>query len=353
MSFGHPFLLLTLLVVPLAIALVLARRATPDALRGDVHEPRRPRFGGRQALDCGASSRRACSCSRSRSLRRARAAAPLHAHPVRQGDVILVVDVSGSMHATDVKPTRLGAAQEAVRTFLERVPKHVRVGLIAFSSEPEVAAPPTTDRDLVRAVAERARLPPGLRRDRDRRRARRGRRARQEGGARRERRQTIAYTVAKSQTRSSRSSSSPTGSRRGASSSRWKARSARRRRASRSTRSRSERREGVLTTPVRRFRRQRPARRIPVPPDPATLGAIARLTGRQVLQRAVGRRAAVGVQGARLQAGPRQGPQGSHQRGRLRSRRSYSSPRGILSAALGTSPAVARATSSARRALSL
>jgi Ca-activated chloride channel family protein len=64
--------------------------------------------------------------------------------------VILVVDVSGSMHATDVKPTRLGAAQAAVRTFLERVPKRVRVGLIAFSSEPQVAAPPTTDRDVVR-----------------------------------------------------------------------------------------------------------------------------------------------------------------------------------------------------------
>ena len=63
--------------------------------------------------------------------------------------MILVVDVSGSMHATDVKPTRLGAAQEAVRTFLKHVPKRVRVGLIAFSSEPQVAAPPTTDRELV------------------------------------------------------------------------------------------------------------------------------------------------------------------------------------------------------------
>jgi len=63
--------------------------------------------------------------------------------------VILVIDVSGSMHATDVKPTRLGAAQSAVREFLKRVPKNVKVGLIAFSSEPQVAAPPSTDRDLV------------------------------------------------------------------------------------------------------------------------------------------------------------------------------------------------------------
>ena len=54
------------------------------------------------------------------------------------------------MQATDVKPTRLGAAQAAVRPFLERVPKRVKVGLIAFSGEPQIAAPPTTDRELVR-----------------------------------------------------------------------------------------------------------------------------------------------------------------------------------------------------------
>jgi Ca-activated chloride channel family protein len=64
--------------------------------------------------------------------------------------VILVVDVSGSMRASDVKPTRLGAAQAAVRAFLDKVPKSVRVGLIAFAGEPQVAAPPTTDRSLVR-----------------------------------------------------------------------------------------------------------------------------------------------------------------------------------------------------------
>ena len=137
--------------------------------------------------------------------------------PSDKATVILVVDVSGSMHATDVKPTRLGAAQNAVRTFLERVPKNVRVGLIAFSSEPEVAAPPTTDRDLVRASVERARLPPGLRRDRDRRRARRGSRPRQEGDPGRERPADDRVHASRRRTRSSRSSSSPTASRRAAS----------------------------------------------------------------------------------------------------------------------------------------
>jgi Ca-activated chloride channel homolog len=68
--------------------------------------------------------------------------------------VILVIDVSGSMQATDVKPTRLGAAQEAVRSFIDRVPKRVKVGLIAFAGEADVAAPPTTDRETLLASVD-------------------------------------------------------------------------------------------------------------------------------------------------------------------------------------------------------
>jgi Ca-activated chloride channel family protein len=64
--------------------------------------------------------------------------------------VILVIDVSRSMQARDVKPNRIGAAQAAVRTFLDRVPERLRIGLIAFAGEPAVATPPTTDHSLVR-----------------------------------------------------------------------------------------------------------------------------------------------------------------------------------------------------------
>jgi Ca-activated chloride channel family protein len=64
--------------------------------------------------------------------------------------VILVIDASRSMQANDVKPTRLLAAQQAVQTFLDKVPKRLRVGLIAFSGYPIVATPPTTDHKLVR-----------------------------------------------------------------------------------------------------------------------------------------------------------------------------------------------------------
>ncbi len=64
--------------------------------------------------------------------------------------VVLVVDTSGSMAATDLAPTRLDAAKAAVERFLERVPRSVRVGLISFSDEPEVLVPPTTDHRRVR-----------------------------------------------------------------------------------------------------------------------------------------------------------------------------------------------------------
>jgi Ca-activated chloride channel family protein len=63
--------------------------------------------------------------------------------------VILVLDQSGSMFASDVKPTRLAAAQAAVRTFLDKVPKRIRIGLVVFAGEPQIALPPTTDHELV------------------------------------------------------------------------------------------------------------------------------------------------------------------------------------------------------------
>ena len=62
---------------------------------------------------------------------------------------MLVVDVSGSMRADDVKPTRLAAAKRAMRTFLDEAPDSLRVGIVAFSDEPLVAVSPTLDRDVL------------------------------------------------------------------------------------------------------------------------------------------------------------------------------------------------------------
>ena len=66
--------------------------------------------------------------------------------PDERASVVLVVDVSGSMRATDVKPTRLQAAKKAMRSFLERAPDTLRVGVVAFSDEPQVVVSPTADR---------------------------------------------------------------------------------------------------------------------------------------------------------------------------------------------------------------
>ena len=70
--------------------------------------------------------------------------------------IVLVLDVSGSMQANDVKPTRLAAAQQAIHVFLDRVPKRVRVGLILFAGVPEEATPPTTDHALVAQAVDDA-----------------------------------------------------------------------------------------------------------------------------------------------------------------------------------------------------
>jgi Ca-activated chloride channel homolog len=68
--------------------------------------------------------------------------------------VILVVDTSRSMQAEDVKPTRLGAAQEAIRTFLDHAPDGLRVGLVVFAGDAQVATPPTRDHELVETAVD-------------------------------------------------------------------------------------------------------------------------------------------------------------------------------------------------------
>jgi Ca-activated chloride channel family protein len=83
------------------------------------------------------------------------------AQPKRQATVILVTDVSGSMSATDVEPTRLRAAQDAARTFVEKVPETFRVGLVSFNQYAQLQLPPTTDRAQIDPVIEALRADGG------------------------------------------------------------------------------------------------------------------------------------------------------------------------------------------------
>jgi Ca-activated chloride channel family protein len=65
-----------------------------------------------------------------------------------EATIVLVIDVSGSMQAEDVDPTRLEAAQKVVREFLKGLPERFQVGVVSFSETAEVAAPATADRQL-------------------------------------------------------------------------------------------------------------------------------------------------------------------------------------------------------------
>jgi len=79
--------------------------------------------------------------------------------PREEATVILAIDVSRSMAAKDVEPSRLGAARAAANAFLRKVPEKFRVGVVSFASRAVVAVPPTADRSLVRAAL--AALRPG------------------------------------------------------------------------------------------------------------------------------------------------------------------------------------------------
>jgi Ca-activated chloride channel family protein len=73
--------------------------------------------------------------------------------PWTRSSIILAMDVSLSMRVTDVKPTRLAAAQEAAKLFLRELPKDIDVGLVTFAGSAQVAQAATLDRaSLVSAI---------------------------------------------------------------------------------------------------------------------------------------------------------------------------------------------------------
>lgn len=77
------------------------------------------------------------------------------AEPHREGTVVLAFDVSGSMAAADVKPSRLEAAKGAARAFVAKQPASVRIGVVAFGGTGLVTQRPTDDRAAVLAAVAR------------------------------------------------------------------------------------------------------------------------------------------------------------------------------------------------------
>jgi Ca-activated chloride channel family protein len=74
--------------------------------------------------------------------------------PVNRGSVMLVTDHSRSMQATDVAPDRLRAAQAAANKFLAEVPSAVRVGVVAFSNSPDAVQSPSSDHSEAKRVID-------------------------------------------------------------------------------------------------------------------------------------------------------------------------------------------------------
>lgn len=74
--------------------------------------------------------------------------------PHETSSVVLAIDVSGSMAATDVQPSRLAAAKQAANTFVDALPKDAEVGLVSFSDTAHVNAPLTRDHAAMHSAIE-------------------------------------------------------------------------------------------------------------------------------------------------------------------------------------------------------
>jgi Ca-activated chloride channel homolog len=76
------------------------------------------------------------------------------ATPREDATVLLTIDVSGSMQATDVAPTRLDAARSAAQSFIDQLPAGIRVGIVSFASRPVTLVSPTIDRGALKTALD-------------------------------------------------------------------------------------------------------------------------------------------------------------------------------------------------------
>lgn len=154
MSFATPLALLALLIVPLLIGgyVLLLRRKRKRAVRYSsvalirMAMPKRSRWKRHVpiALFIVAITALVVSTARPRIS---------SSVPVNKTSIILTLDVSGSMCATDVDPNRLTAAQNAAKEFVKNQVSGTKIGIIAFANFAQLIVPPTTDKDtLTKAI---------------------------------------------------------------------------------------------------------------------------------------------------------------------------------------------------------
>jgi Ca-activated chloride channel homolog len=78
--------------------------------------------------------------------------------PIKRQTVILAMDISGSMRATDVEPTRIAAAQAAAKAFVADQPRGTRIGVVTFAGTAALAQAPTENREDILAAIDRFQL---------------------------------------------------------------------------------------------------------------------------------------------------------------------------------------------------
>lgn len=154
MSFTWPLALLSLLVVPLLLAAYLwqrrrRRRAAVQFSSVALIRAAMPKSSSwRRHVPFALFSLALCSMG----VASARPQASVKI-PIARTSIILALDVSRSMCATDVAPNRLTVAQEAARAFVRSQPKGTRIGIVAFAGFAEVVVAPTTSKDdLISAI---------------------------------------------------------------------------------------------------------------------------------------------------------------------------------------------------------
>jgi Ca-activated chloride channel family protein len=147
LTFLNPERLWVLLIVPLLIAgyifLVLMKkktgmRFTNTAILGQV-VPKQSQWRRHLAVALSIAALVALSLAWARPN-------GIEMQPRERATVVLVLDTSLSMQATDVKPTRLDAAKQAALTFIKALPAQYNLSVVSLSGNPSVRLPPTTDR---------------------------------------------------------------------------------------------------------------------------------------------------------------------------------------------------------------
>lgn len=159
MSFGWPALLWLLVLLPLlALAHGLAlrrRRRETRAHTAMVRAGAAPGLGGATRRWLPPALLLLALAALLVGLARPSAVVTL---PAPHEVVMLAIDISGSMRATDIEPDRITAARAAAREFVERQPAGTRIGVVAFAAAASLVQPPTHDRQAILAAIERLEL---------------------------------------------------------------------------------------------------------------------------------------------------------------------------------------------------